>query len=80
MKSKDLRNLCIWGVPGQECHLLTMPNYLFFRDLTLKTISSLTSDLKKLIKEWSNFRFPEGVVPLNYVKIFYLIFNNIKNS
>ena len=35
------------GVPG--CHLLTMPKYLFFRDLILKTISSLTSDLKKLI-------------------------------
>ena len=49
MKSKELGNLCIWGVPGQECHLLTMPKYLFFRDLILKAISSLTSDLKKLI-------------------------------
>ena len=63
------------GVPGEGCHLLTMPKYLFFTDLILKTISSLTSDLKKLIYEWSNFRFPERMVPLNYVKIFvfYLI-------
>ena len=37
------------GVTGEGCHLLTMPKYLFFRDLLLKTISSLTSDLKKLI-------------------------------
>ena len=49
MKSKDLGNLCIWGVPGEGCHLLTMPKYLFLGDLILKTISSLTSDLKKLI-------------------------------
>ena len=70
MKSKDFGNLCIWGGSGEGCHLLTMPKYLFFRDLILKTISSLTSDLKKLILEWSNFRFPEGVVPLNYVKVF----------
>ena len=49
MKSKDLGNLCIWGAPGQGCHLLTIPKYLFFTDLILKTISSLTSDLKKLI-------------------------------
>ena len=51
-------------------HLLTMPKYLFFTDLILKAISSLTSDLKKFILEGSNFWFPEGVVPLNYVKIF----------
>ena len=49
MKSKDLGNLRSWGAPGQECHLLTMPKYLFFTDLILKTISSLTSDLKKMI-------------------------------
>ena len=49
MKSKDLGNLCNWGATGQGCHLLTMPKYLFFTDLILKTISSLTSDLKKLI-------------------------------
>ena len=67
MKIKHLGNLCIWGAPGQGCHLLTMPKYLFFTDLILKTLSSLTSDLKKLIKEWSNFRFPKGVAPLNYV-------------
>ena len=36
-------------VPGQGCHFLTMPKYLFFRDLILKAISSVTSDLKKLI-------------------------------
>ena len=54
----------------EGCHLLTMPKYLFFRDLTFKTISALTSDLKKLILEWSNFRFLEEVVPLNYDKIF----------
>ena len=65
----DLGNLCIWGVLGKGCHLLTMPKYLFFTELLLETISSLTSDLKKLIYEWSNFRFTEGVVPLNYVKI-----------
>ena len=58
------------GGIGEKCHLLTMPKYLFYRNLTLKTISSLTSDLKKLIEEWSNFWFPKGVVPLNYVKIF----------
>ena len=80
MKSKDLGNLCTWGVPRQGCHLLTMPKYFVFRDLISKAISSLTSDLKKLIWEGSNFQFPEGVVPLNYVKIFVLIFNNIKNS
>ena len=39
-------------------------------DRRLKTIRSLTSDLKKLIKDWSNFCFFEGVVPLNYVKQF----------
>ena len=50
MESKDLGNLSIWGVPGEGCHLiLIMPKYLFLRDLSLKTISSLTSDLKKLI-------------------------------
>ena len=31
MKSKDLGNLCIWGVPTEGCHLLTMPKYLFCR-------------------------------------------------
>ena len=45
----DSPPLSIWGVPGEGCHLLNMPKYLLFRDLTLKTISSLTSDLKKLI-------------------------------
>ena len=53
MKSKNLGNLCIWGVPGGGggggYRFLTMPNYLFFIGLILKTISSLTSDLKKLI-------------------------------
>ena len=49
MKSKDLGNLCIWGVLGEGSHFLTMPKYLRFRDLTLKKISSLTRDLKKLI-------------------------------
>ena len=45
----------IWGIyvfggaPEEGYHFLTMPNYLFFRVLVLKTISSLTSDLKKLI-------------------------------
>ena len=63
MKSKDLGNLHIWEVPREGSHLLTMPKYLFFRDLILKTISSLASDLKKLIEEWSNYRFLEGVVP-----------------
>ena len=59
MKSKDLGNLCIWGTPGQGCLLLTMPKYLFFIDLILKTISFLTSDLV--------FRFAEGVIPLKAV-------------
>ena len=49
MKSKDMGNLCISGAPGQGCHLLTMPKYLFYRDVILKVISSLTSNLKKLI-------------------------------
>ena len=49
------------GVPGVGCHLLTMPKYLFFTGLILKTISSPTSDSKKLIYGWSNFRFPEKV-------------------
>ena len=71
MKSKDLGNLCVWGsFRAVWCHLLTMPRYFFFGDLILKTISSLTSDLKKMIWEWSNFLFSKGVVPLNYVKIF----------
>ena len=47
----DLGNLSIWGVPGEGCHLLTMPKYLFFTELLLETISSQTSDLKKLIYE-----------------------------
>ena len=54
----------IWGI--YVFGGLTMPKYLFFRDLILKTISSLKSDLKKLIYEWSNFRFPEDVVPLGW--------------
>ena len=37
------------GVSGEGSHLLTVPKYLIFTDLILKTISSLTSDLKKLI-------------------------------
>ena len=49
MKNKNLGNLCVWGVSEEGHDLLTMPKYLFFIDLTLKTISSLTSDLKKLI-------------------------------
>ena len=70
MKSKNLGNQLFGEVPKEGCHLLTMPKYLFLRDLIFKTITSLTSDLKKLIEEWSNFQFPEEVVPLNYVKIF----------
>ena len=53
------------GVP-----LLNHAKIFVFTDLKLKTISSLTSDLKKLIQEGSNFRFSEGVVPLNYIKTF----------
>ena len=37
------------GVSGEGCLFLTMPKYLFFTDLILKTISSVTNDLKKLI-------------------------------
>ena len=70
MTSKDLGNLGICRVSREECHLLTIPTYLFLTDLILNTISSQTSDLKKLIQEWSNFWFYEGVVPLNYVKIY----------
>ena len=69
MKSKDLGNLCIWEFPGGVSPL-NHAKLFIFRDLILKTISSLTSDLKKLIEELSNFWFPESVVPLNYVKIF----------
>ena len=65
MKTKNLGNIIMYlGVIGVGCHLLTMPKYLFFRDLILKTISSVTSDLKQLISEWSNFRFTKEVVPL----------------
>ena len=49
MKIKDLENLCILGVSGEGCHFLTMSKYSFFTDLILKTISSVTNDLKKLI-------------------------------
>ena len=37
------------GVSGEECHLLTKPKYFFFKDLILKRINSLASDLKQLI-------------------------------
>ena len=47
---------------------LNRAKIFIFHRLNIKTISSLTSDLKKLIEEWSSFRFPEEVVPLNYVK------------
>ena len=76
MKSKDLGNLCIWGDPGQGCHLLTMPKYLFFTDLILKTISSLTSDLEVV-----QFSVSRGSGTLKLCQNnFCLLFNIIKNS
>ena len=63
MKSKDLGNLGICRVSREECHILTIPKYLFLTDLILNTISSLTSDLKKWFKSGPIFGFTREWYP-----------------
>ena len=61
--------------------LLNMPKYLFYRDLILQTISSLSSDLE-IDLELAQFWFSRGssILKLPVCQNICLVFNNIKNS